>query len=508
MPPLARSRARRVLAGVCRGLAERTGVDPIIYRVVAAVLGIVGIGLLLYVAGWLLLPPDPGGRSPVERVVRVRVDGTAVLALVVAGLVACDVLFAMTVPGFGSMIVVLGVAALVAHRRGVSLGGALGAVPRRLRSPPRPAPGGEKAHSDFEYPGDGAAFAPAGSAAPSGPEPRGDGPEDSGAPYPPPGRYGEHGPLGAGCTPVTAPEPPVAPADDPYTLPHGSDPAWGADHDQSPPFSPAARESSGIDMSAPMGPPPGYSPNHPPVDTGSATAPVTWPYDYGDMPGSPAADPWGAPPPRPRGGARLTVLTVLAALLTAGTLTGLALSGAVPLSPQLVVASGTVVIGLGLLAGTWWGRGRPLVIAGLIAALFLAATNLLAPLMSEGSWLRHGVGDRTWRPTGSASAHQKYDLSAGEGLLDLRRLPDSGNYRYTAEVGMGELRVRAPADVRLVVHAEAGLGSIVVDGREVAHGSDSAATATLAAEGPGPHATVRLDLDVGMGEVRVVHGSP
>lgn len=56
-PPLHRDPDRGVAAGVCAGLADRLGIDPIVLRV--AVVGASaagGVGIALYLLGWLLLP--------------------------------------------------------------------------------------------------------------------------------------------------------------------------------------------------------------------------------------------------------------------------------------------------------------------------------------------------------------------------------------------------------------------------------------------------------------------
>jgi phage shock protein C len=56
---LHRSRTDRVIAGVCGGLADYFGVDPILVRVlwVVAVLSF-GAGLLAYVLLWLFVPQE------------------------------------------------------------------------------------------------------------------------------------------------------------------------------------------------------------------------------------------------------------------------------------------------------------------------------------------------------------------------------------------------------------------------------------------------------------------
>lgn len=47
------------IAGVCAAVADRTGIDPLIIRVAAVLLAVSsGIGLVLYLAGWLLIPRE------------------------------------------------------------------------------------------------------------------------------------------------------------------------------------------------------------------------------------------------------------------------------------------------------------------------------------------------------------------------------------------------------------------------------------------------------------------
>jgi phage shock protein PspC (stress-responsive transcriptional regulator) len=54
-----RSRDDRMLAGVCAGAAKYLNVDPVVIRVVIAVLTFVGLsGLILYLAAWFFLPAE------------------------------------------------------------------------------------------------------------------------------------------------------------------------------------------------------------------------------------------------------------------------------------------------------------------------------------------------------------------------------------------------------------------------------------------------------------------
>src|ERR671917_593433 len=55
------------IAGLCGGIARQWGVDPVLVRVGFALLALSGgVGLVLYLAGWLLLPADGRDTAPVD----------------------------------------------------------------------------------------------------------------------------------------------------------------------------------------------------------------------------------------------------------------------------------------------------------------------------------------------------------------------------------------------------------------------------------------------------------
>jgi phage shock protein PspC (stress-responsive transcriptional regulator) len=91
-PPLA-SRYRlvrplqgRYVAGVCAALGRATGTDPVLWRVVLAVLVcFLGIGALVYLVGWLLTPEEGDTASPVEAMLgRGRSSTSPVLAVLLS----------------------------------------------------------------------------------------------------------------------------------------------------------------------------------------------------------------------------------------------------------------------------------------------------------------------------------------------------------------------------------------------------------------------------------------
>jgi phage shock protein PspC (stress-responsive transcriptional regulator) len=95
---LRRSRDRKVIAGVAGGLGEYTGVDPVLFRVLFAVLSVFGgAGILLYLLGWLFLPAADEPTSPVESLLgrgsgRRTGDVVQAALLVLAGLILAGVL--------------------------------------------------------------------------------------------------------------------------------------------------------------------------------------------------------------------------------------------------------------------------------------------------------------------------------------------------------------------------------------------------------------------------------
>jgi phage shock protein PspC (stress-responsive transcriptional regulator) len=62
-----RSATDAKLAGLCGGVAQHWGVDPVLVRVGWVLLALSGgIGLVLYVAGWLLIPVEGSDKAPVD----------------------------------------------------------------------------------------------------------------------------------------------------------------------------------------------------------------------------------------------------------------------------------------------------------------------------------------------------------------------------------------------------------------------------------------------------------
>ena len=70
---LYRIRDGRVVAGVCVGLAAYFGVDPTLVRLAFALLTVFGgVGILLYLGAWIVIPDEVDGTSIAESMVNKR----------------------------------------------------------------------------------------------------------------------------------------------------------------------------------------------------------------------------------------------------------------------------------------------------------------------------------------------------------------------------------------------------------------------------------------------------
>ncbi len=143
---MARVGAGRLVAGVCGGLGRYTGIDPIVFRVGFAVLVLAdGWGVLLYVAAALLMAPDEYRLAPVERLVRRRLDGDAVLTLLGLLLGAGVLMNLINLGGHGGLggplttVAIFALVVLVAQSRGVNVAQFVRTIPENLQGSPASA---------------------------------------------------------------------------------------------------------------------------------------------------------------------------------------------------------------------------------------------------------------------------------------------------------------------------------------------------------------------------------
>ena len=132
------------MAGVCGALGRATNTDPVLWRVLLAVLGVLGgTGVLLYLIGWLIIPSEGDSASPVESLLGKGQSGMAPLSVVLLGAAAL-ITFAFIVNSGAraSMLaaaVILGAFLLIKRGGAPSFPGA-SAAPPPPAPPPAPAP--------------------------------------------------------------------------------------------------------------------------------------------------------------------------------------------------------------------------------------------------------------------------------------------------------------------------------------------------------------------------------
>jgi phage shock protein PspC (stress-responsive transcriptional regulator) len=453
---LVRPREGRYLAGVCAAIGRATNTDPLLWRVLLAVLGVFGgIGILLYVAAWLIIPAEGDTASPVESMLgRGRSSMSPVTVILLAVLIAVIFAFVVT-DGFSS--VLLATAILMA--------GAL--LLNREANRQRQAATGQPPYAQPPY-----------------------------AAGPP----GASEPVGATST-LLQPTFPAATgaAQPPHPAAEAPTQAFAAPSGPAP--QPAAAEQWGFPESAsvapaypaPPGSPGGYRPPFAPRGPYAGGPPYP--------PPPPVAPPPPPPPPRPpRERSPLGAATFSMIFVVLGLIAALDLADVVPIGPSAYFAGVLVTAALGLLVGAWVGRARWLIAIGLVAALALGISTLAE---SPGIERLEG-GPVTWRPTTVAELNDRYENNFGDATLDLRAVDLGAERReITAQVNFGRLVVLVPQDADVTAIADVNAGDARVFGQQWSgmHGSGREVT-DLGPDGRGG-GELQLFLHVNAGELEV-----
>lgn len=456
---LVRPRQGRYLAGVCAAIGRATNTDPVLWRVLLAVLGFFGgVGVLVYVSAWLIIPGEGDSASPIESMLgRGRSSMSPVTVIVLTILVAVSFGYIVT-DAFRA--VLLGVAILI--------GGAL------LLNRDHPARDAGRVAPAPEVPRTAGPVPPVAYPAPGQPVP------------PPPG-------------PAVAPPVPdvAAPPWPSVAVPSGAAPeigrlpAWPAPVGPAPasPVPPVAVEPTPPGYRAPSAPP-GYRAPFAPHGPYAGPGPVPT-----AAPGPPAP-----PPKRPRERSPLGAITFSLVFLACGVVAVLDLLGVIRVSAAAYFAAALATIGLGLLVGTWFGRARWLIALGLVTVAALAAATAAE---SFADW-RSVNGSRTWAPASHLDLDPSYQNTFGDALLDLRGIDfDQRDAQTTVTTIFGDVKVLLPPDVDVSVRAEVNAGEAWLFGtrfdgvdRQVRQVTD------LGADGPGG-GTLQLLIQVNVGTLEV-----
>ncbi|MEU0154793.1 PspC domain-containing protein [Micromonospora fulviviridis] len=478
---LVRPREGRYLAGVCAAIGRATNTDPVLWRVLLAVLGFFGgIGILVYVTAWLIIPGEGDTASPVESMLgRGRSSMSPITVIVLSIVVAVGFGYVVT-NGFraillGAVILIGGALLLNRDQRGPA---ARMAAPG---APPGPPPGPVP---PVAWPAPSAAAPAPDVPAAAGPVPP---PATPSAPWSgvpaeavswsaespvtgPPAAWTEPGypaaPVpAAGWPAATAarpawsePEPTVAV---PPTVPGSrsgeawpvTEPAWSAAPATGLPIGEPAAVPPPAPVGAPL-PPGGYRPPfapHGPYAGSAPPAPPTLP-----------APPRPRPPKRPKERSALGAVTFSLIFLALGLVTMLDLLDVFPVGAAGYFAAVLATIGLGLLVGTWFGRARWLIALGLVTAAALG----IATVADSYDRVRGIDGNVTWAPADYRDLADRYENNFGDAVLDLRNVDfDKKDTQVTVAVNFGKATVVVPPNVDVTTVADVNAGDATVFGR-------------------------------------------
>lgn len=528
---LRRSSDGRVVAGLCAGVGRELRIDPILLRTTLVLLTLYsGVGLLLYLAGWVLIPmaDDSGDSARNQR----RNFALAVL-MVLLGLIV--------VPWWG----------LDWHNISLGLLAVIGLYVLLRREPPGSTAGAEGVGNDAAsgaY-GVGASASASGptspaysAGAPSGADPASAaGPTTPATNTPPGGWPRRPEPTGEDAV-HTMPIPTGwsgSESGQPHQSGHPDQPGQGgqpgqgdSDQDATTPlptsedqqetrpvptswrnFGPAP--ASFWEQSDPLGLRDPEEAAFPTVDdfpgigqhdeTQDRTDVLAGAAAYGSGAGDTTALPveptdptvtTATPGGKRRGRFLLPLLTLLGVLGVTGVLGA---SGEPPVSAY--VASSLGVIGLGLLIGTWVGRSVTLIIAGVLTSIALIPTtvsDLVGPTLPTGD------GSLRSTPTSVEEIAPSYDLGAGEVRLDLSevRFADGQEARTAVDVGTGRVLVLLPPNVDVDLSVDVGAGELILLGDQRDGWEHQVETSDYGNDGRGG-GNLELSIDGGFGEVEV-----
>ncbi|WP_042401076.1 PspC domain-containing protein [Streptacidiphilus carbonis] len=454
-PPLERSRDRRVVAGVCGGLGRHLDIDPVVFRVVIAVLCLSGgVGLFIYGLAWLIVPVERTRRNELQRLLSGRVDGQSLGAVLVTVLGTGIFFSYMGSTGHIFPLTLIALLAFAALRYDPAK------HPRRWEQPVTGAP------EDADGAGggvEGSVFGLKFRTNPQAPPP-----EQPTVPVPAPAApwwqrpdpMAKHPSGAAGGTGT-------APSDS--TRAHGAGP--DADGDAAAPQD-----------AVPTEPLPPYAPPNPPPPA--------------------APEPPFAPVPAPRRRRQRSFLGsafFFLAVIAGAAVWWVAAKDNRPVNLLAVLAAALLVLGLGMVVCAVWGRGRGLVVWATLLTLAVAAVGA-GPIH-----LRSTYQHQTWAPTAAASVLPNYDLDGGTGILDLSgAAPTAGQTVATkVRVEFGKLTVIVPPGTELKIDAHVGIGSIHLPDNSSTGGISTNRSTDIAPEAAAGHGTVSLDLNVGVGDLEV-----
>lgn len=472
------------IAGVCAAIADRTGIDPLIIRVAAVVLAVSsGMGVVLYLAGWVLIPLEGHERGPLletfpaltraPRWVLISAVALAVVAVAAAlGSVTSLSLFPAIVLG---LVYYFGVHRPRRERR------------LRRRVPPV-VPLAQTQRSDAPY-CTGQAYGTGPQGRPTDPT---NSPLDPAQPFGAP-RATASWPEGDVPTAVRAATP-VAPSDTDRVVPSDTDRVVPSDTDRD---RTTVRPVPGT--ASPAGP--GDAGGH---GRGAYDAQMNAYLTHPDPIGL-----YAPPPPTPRAarlpdpqrvGKRTLSLVTLTSVGLLWTALSLLASTGHPVPAFVWAASALVVVGGALVIGAWVGRPRGLITAAVILGLVATIGGYQHdhPQLMERQVTTTAPVAVEYTDAQALPATDNWDF--GRVTVDLSQLGVTEDVTYNAHLGAGSLTILVPAEDRVVVNANVGVGTLQLGDATTTVSSQqrNSTTSVLVPGRPGaPTITINGSTDLG-----------
>ncbi|MGA6163731.1 PspC domain-containing protein [Amycolatopsis magusensis] len=228
-------------------------------------------------------------------------------------------------------------------------------------------------------------------------------------------------------------------------------------------------------------------------------APFAW--DLPDPNPAPVLHEPAAPPVPRRRSSAVSKATFAVALVTAGVMTALGISGVPWFDPAHIIGVTLGVLGIGMVAGSLTGGGRGLI--GLAVPLSIAGVALTAvPFQAVGG----GVGSIDATPRAAAEVLPVYEQTAGDIDLDLTDLPAGTPVTTIVRTTLGSSTVIVPEDADVQVTCASSVGDIECLGRSHSGLGNAPITVTdLGRDGAGGP-KYNLDVTTSTGSVEVRRG--
>ena len=445
-----RSATDTKLAGVCGGVAEHWGIDPVLVRVGWVLLALSGgVGVVLYLAGWLLIPLQGRSTAAVDDLLGDKARSWPKEVWVALVVIACLAVFAASGSaspfGVGPAVVI----ACIWY---------FGFYKQRQGSAPVPP-----------------ATVDAGRPAPVDPST----------------------PAVSTPTFVTHSGPPT-----PFTAAAENWRRRIEEHVQQartvatpPPATPATATSW------PTAPPAASSVQDPlpdPEDEERSTFLAT--PDPVGLYTEPVAATAVPTPVRRRDSLAARRLRLLALLVLGLALAGLNLAdrSGLAVTPAGYAAAALLVVGLALVAATWFGRARGLLALGVLLVPVVVATSVATQVVPRASF---GHEKRSYDQVAELPRTPEI-FGSGQAQVDLSQLVLTDDATYTAQLETGQLEVKVPDDVNVEVRYGVDVGAVQAFGQEARSGFDLQGSTGR----PDPlegRPTLTLDLSVEAGQVAV-----